>query len=279
MSPVREVLLIVERELSRNLRSAKGIVLAVLCILGGVGTSLVAVSGQKYVHRQASEEVVRAGREQAVAAMYGKDYGPGIGKALADAPEVLFVMMIGTLSLAALLAAFVGFDSVSAEMQHRGVRYWTVRSRRTSYIAGKFLGMFLVASTMTLLMSVCSWIAIQAKSDVPLGLTISWGIKLWVATLPISLAWCALVTFFSSVFRSPILALLVSCIGWMVFGLTYIIGKSTDNEWLTWLYPSSYDRLLLSPDPDRWLMGMGASTAFTAAFVMGALVLFQQRDV
>lgn len=274
MSPLREVALLVERELVRNVRSAKGLVLALICLLGGTGTTLAGISTTR-LYEKADAQQVHQLREQALTAAYGSE----IGKYLADAPEVMYAMMAGTIALAALLATLLGFDAISAELQHRGVRYWTVRSRRVSYVAGKFFGLFAVASAMTLLMHVCSWIAIAAKSDLTLGVIASWGLRFWLVTLPVSAAWCALVTFFSALFRTPIVALLVACLAWLALGLTYVVGKVTERDALTWLYPNGFDRLLLSPSADKMLGGIAASCGFAALFVAGAVVLFQQRDV
>jgi ABC-type transport system involved in multi-copper enzyme maturation permease subunit len=274
MSPVREIALIVQRELLRNLRSAKGIVLALLCVLGGTGTTLGGLSTRRY-YAEAGAEGIHKLREQGLTAAYGKE----IGRYLADAPEVMIGMMAGTFWLSALLAALIGFDSVSGDIQYRAVRYWTVRSRRSSYVAGKFLGMFAVATSMTLLMHLCSWIAIITRSDTPVDQVISWGLRLWLVTLPVSAAWCALVTFFSSMFRTPILALLVSCFAWMVLGLAYAFGKLAEKDAITWVYPNGFDRLLLSPSADKLFSGVGAAMLFGAVFVGAGVVLFQRRDV
>ncbi len=274
MNPAREVALVVERELTRNVRSVKGLVLGLICVLGGVGTTLAALSSQRYATGKVGGEGLRELRMEAVAAVYGK----AIGKALADAPEVLFVMMVGTFSLAALLAALVGFDTVSAELQHRAVRYWTVRTRRASYLLGKFFGMFAVASTKTLLMSVCSWVVILVKSDIPLSAVLGYGPRLWLFTLPVSAAWCGLVIFFSALLRTPMIALLLSGLAWIVLAIVHGVARATDNEPLTWLYPGGFDRLLLHPAPEKWLLGVGASALFAGLFVGAALLIFQRRD-
>jgi ABC-type transport system involved in multi-copper enzyme maturation permease subunit len=271
MSPVREVALLVERELVRNVRSAKGIVLALLCVIGGTGMTLAGVSAERRFDDPQLHEV----RRQTLSALHGKE----IGKYLADAPEVLYMMLVGTIALSAFLATFIGFDSISGELQHRGVRYWTVRARRSSYIVGKFLGLFAVASTMTFLMHASSWIAILVRSDAHLPHVLSWGLRFWMLTLPVSAAWCAIVTFLSALFRTPILALLTGCLAWMVLGLTYLTGKISERDALTWLYPNGLDRLLYSPNPNEWLGGVGVGVAWAAVFITGATVLFQRRDV
>lgn len=271
MSPVREVALLVERELVRNLRSAKGIVLALLCVLGGTGTTLLGVSARGKMNPAEVHQI----RLQVLTAAHGKE----IGKYLADAPEVLYGMLVGTIALSAFLATFIGFDAISSELQYRGVRYWTVRSRRSSYIIGKFLGLFSVASLMTLVMHASSWIVVATKTDTPLPDILGWGARFWLLTLPVSAAWCAVVTFVSALFRTPILALLIGCLSWMVLGLTYVTGKISERDELTWLYPNGLDRLLFSPNPNQWLGGFGVGLAWVVVFVAAGVVLFQRRDV
>jgi len=279
MTPAREVALIIERELGRNLRSAKGIILAILCVLGGVGSALVVNAGKEAAYRRFTEEAAREARAAGYAELYGKE----IGKYLADAPEVLFIMLMTTIALAPFLAALLGFDSVSSDLQHRSVRYWTVRSRRSSYFIGKYLGIFATASLMTLVMQISICIALVTKSDVPLTTAISWSMRFWLTTLPISAAWCALAAFMSSLLKTPILALLLSFVGWLVFGLVYVIArigeKKNEVPPLAWIYPNGYDRLLLSPSPDTLAIGVGASLAFAAVFLVAAAFIFQKRDL
>ena len=258
----------------RNLRSAKGLVLAGICVLGGVGTTLVTLSAQGRIGSKFGAESVHSMREEAIAQVYGKE----IGKALAGMPEVLFVLMSGTLALAALLAVFVGFDTVAGDLQHRAVRYWTVRTRRSSYFVGKYVGMFAVASALTLLMNLVCWVVILAKSSIPVSDVVVWGFRLWLVTLPVSAAWCALGVFFSGLFRTPILALLTSAFAWLVLLVTYGIGRASDNDSITWVHPSGFDRLLLSPSPDKFGLGLLAAGLFAALFLGAALLLFQQRD-
>ena len=98
-------------------------------------------------------------------------------------------------------------------------------------------------------------------------------------TLPVSAAWCAIVTFLSALFRTPILALLCGCLAWMVLGLTYVTGKIAEADWLTWLYPNGLDRLLYSPNANEWAGGFAAGLGWAVVFVAGATFLFQRRDV
>ena len=49
------------------------------------------------------------------------------------------MLLFMTIWLTPMLVALMGFDSISADIQHKGVRYWTLRTRRASYFVGKWL--------------------------------------------------------------------------------------------------------------------------------------------
>src|SRR5207249_987603 len=170
-----------------------------------------------------------------------------------------------TVWLGPLLVAILGFDAVSAEVQHRSVRYWTVRARRWSYMVGKFLGLWAIVSAMTLSMHAFIWILVVARGDATFGTTLAWGLRFWAVTLPISAAWCGIATLVGSLFRSPILALLVTFASFFVLWLAWIIGGVSGAEPMMYAYPNFYEEWLLSPRIERAGLGLAACVAFAAA--------------
>lgn len=279
MSPIRETGLVVERELRRNFRSAKGVALLVLSLLGGLGASLALVKLQQLKRAEMADvtaEQMRQLREVAILKMTGDD---AFAKSLADAPEVLLAMMQITVWLTPGLIALMGFDAISSELQHRSLRYFTARTRRASYFAGKALGLFLTVSLITLVLHAIVWGVCIARGEAPSDVTMLWGPKLWLTTLPISLCWCALAAAVSATSRVPILALLATFVVFFVVWLVQVIASVAGWEAVTWIYPNRYDLLLLSPRPDKLGLGFLACAAFT--FVTGAAgtVLFAKRDV
>lgn len=272
MSPTREIALILQRELSRNFRSAKGILLGALCLLGSIGSTVLAVGAQDYEKKSFSSEEARIVREQVISTLYDKD----IGKAFAGAPSTLFGMMVATVSLSWILSALVGFDAVSSELQHRSVRYWTVRGRRVSFFLGKGLGVFTVVTLFTLIMHLASWVVVVVRGGAPLGVTVDYGLRLWLVTVPVAFAWCSLTTFVSALFRSPILALLLTCATAFAFWLMSAIARVSELGWLGWAHPGHYDHLLLSPE--RWSLGVLAAFGWGAVFLVIGSVIFDRRD-
>lgn len=272
MSPVQEVALVLQRELSRNFRSAKGILLGAMCLLGSIGSTVLAVGAQDYEKKTFHGEEASLVREQFITAMYDKD----IGKAFAAAPSTLFGIMVATISLSWILSALVGFDAVSSELQHRSVRYWTVRGRRVSFFLGKGLGVFTVVTSLTFVMHLASWLVVIGRGGAPLGVTLDFGARLWLATVPISFAWCSLTTFVSALFRTPILALLLTCATAFGFWILSAIGRVSELHWLVWAHPGHYDHLLLSPT--QWPVGVLSAVGWGAVFLIAGSVIFDRRD-
>src|SRR5258708_12152906 len=98
MNPALEIWLIVARELRKNLRSAKGILLFVFSLLGGTGLSLLLLKLEELKRGRLGDvppEALRAFREEAIAQGYGQE----TAKSLANAPAVLLLALSITLLL------------------------------------------------------------------------------------------------------------------------------------------------------------------------------------
>jgi ABC-type transport system involved in multi-copper enzyme maturation permease subunit len=272
-----EVGLVVGRELRKNLRSVKGILLAALTLLGGFGVSMLLVWAEQARRsaKQLTPEMVKAAQEQLLSEVYGEEQG----RYLADAPDVLLILLQITVWLGPMLIALMSFDAVSGEIQHRAVRFWTVRTRRSSYFAGKFLGVWAVVSAITFAMSAVIWGVTIARGYAPFGATLSWGLRFWLVSLPMSAAWCGIATLVGSQFRTPILSLLVIFATFFVIWLVRIVAGVAGWHWLAHVYPNFYDTYLLSPNIADALRGFGGCAAFVALTLGPGMLLFQKRDV
>jgi ABC-type transport system involved in multi-copper enzyme maturation permease subunit len=276
MNPLSEISLIVQRELRKNLRSVKGIILTALSIVGGTGTALLFVQAfhRKFVNLSAEE--LRLGQQELFTEIY-KD--PVMGSYMSTAPLSLVVMLELTIWLAPLLVALSSFDAISGDIQHRTVRYWTVRTRRVSYYAGKFLGVWATVGTIVLAMDVCMWVAAIIKGE-PAGATLSWGIRFWLVSLPIAAVWCAIATFVGSLFRTPILSLLVTLGSFFTVWLFgFAIARGAEIQWLMYVYPNRYDAMLLSPRVEAVGGGLGICLGAAAILTAAGVALFQKRDI
>jgi ABC-type transport system involved in multi-copper enzyme maturation permease subunit len=292
VSPFAEIRLIVERELKKNLRSIKGLILFSVSLLGALATT---VKLPKFELKALSNPDVSPGiLHEAKAVLWTQLYFdcPGdtqfteacqpsaLGNYLANAPLKLGIIFFLAVWLAPLLVTLMGFDSVSGEIQHRSVRFWTVRTRRSSFFVGKFLGLWSVVSIVTLLMHVLVWIVTLARGEAGFVETLSWGLRFWLFSLPVSAVWCGLATFISAMFRMPILALLVICaLFFTLFLVGRLIGRGAEVEWLTYLYPNTFDAWIASPLAHRALVGVLVCLGFAGVPTAAGALIFARRDI
>jgi ABC-type transport system involved in multi-copper enzyme maturation permease subunit len=276
VTTVEEVWLISGREIRKNLRSVKGLVIVAISILGGIATALLLMKLRQIDEGKISPEQLRELQEAALTKKYGDE---AMGKYLADAPPVLLGMLLLTVWLVPLLIAIIGFDSISGELQHRSVRYWAVRSRRGAYYTAKVLGLWVVVSSITLLMHALVWGVTLQRGGIEPGVLLSWGFRFWLVTLPIIAAWCGLAQLVASQFRTPIIAFLVTCASFFVLWIMDAVGEVGEIKWLTRLYPNSYDAWLLSPKFDHAAYGILACTGFAVISTVLGAFLFARRDV
>lgn len=281
MSALNEVGLIAGREVRKNLRSVKGLVMVVLSLLGAVGVSLLLVKAERANLEEITPEKMLALQELVLTKKYDD---AAMGKTLAAAPPILLALLAITVWLGPLLITVLGFDGVPGELQFRSVRYWTVRARRSSYYAGKVLGLWGVAAATTLVMHALIWgvLLVQqggivgggAPSDI-----LGWGIRFYAVTLPISAAWCGLAVLVTSQFRSPIVALFVTCAVFFTLWLVGLVGEFGGLKPLTYLYPNTFEGWLLSPQPTRVALGVLICFAFAVGSSLAGGFLFARRDV
>lgn len=278
MNPATEIGCVVERELSKNVRSAKGIVLFALSLLGGSSIALLMTKFGQFVSKSTENlppDAVASLREEALTRFYDAP----TAHALSTAPDLLLGLLPLTVGLTPMLVALMGFDAVAPDIQHRSIRYWSLRVRRPSYMIGKWLGLWATVSLVTLVMDGLIWGIGIARGEVAASTMLPWGVRFWLVTLPMSAVWCAAATFLSSLFRSPILALLLTCAAFFSLWVVYLIGAAKDFAPMLYIYPNHYEQLLLSPEPDKIFTALVACVAMTAVYVGAGALVLTRRDV
>lgn len=312
MSPVAEIRLIALRELTRSLRSVKGIAVGVITLLGAVATSFLVVFMQ-------NADVQKAGSQEALTELHRQILEKETGDAalaayLAPMPEALSTFLNITVWLGPLLVALLGFDLVAGELQSKSVRYWAVRSRRSSYFAGKLLGLWALVGLVTLVLDLIVNVVAVAKGVVTGHELLVWGPKSWLVAFLIAGAWAAIATFISSCFRQPIVALLTTFGTFFVLWVFNAVGAALRvrdmvvaataaasdaaaaagdgtagappphlslpaMHWYEYLYPNNYKELLLSPDGKPMMIGLMLVLAYIIAAIAGGSFLFRRRDI
>jgi ABC-type transport system involved in multi-copper enzyme maturation permease subunit len=292
LSPALEIRLLVGREIRRSVRSAKGIVLGVVTLLGAIATSFLVTTiegaGRRAAGGLSTQEFSELQR-QAIEAQTGN---ASLAAQQASMPLSLRAFLTVTIWLSPLLIALLGFDAVSGELQHRSVRFWTVRTRRASYFAGKLLGLWGLVALVTLVIQTIAGGVALAKGYVTAGQLFTWGLKFWLVAVAIAGAWAAIAVLTSSLFRTPVVALLTTCATFFVlwlFGMAAEFSRArtsldqqvldTSMRWYEYLYPNAYQSLLLAQDGHDVLRGAAILLGFVLCAAVGGAVLFERRDL
>src|SRR6516225_3998673 len=161
------------RELTRSVRSVKGIAVGAITLLGAIAASFLVVFMQ-------NADVEKAGSQEALTELHRQILEKQTGDAalaasLASMPEALSTFLGITVWLGPLLVALLGFDLVAGELQNKSVRYWAVRSRRSSYFAGKLLGLWALVGLVTLVLDLIVNVVAVAKGVVTGHELLAWG--------------------------------------------------------------------------------------------------------
>lgn len=280
MSPIAEVRWVAQRELLKSFRSAKGIVLLVLSLLGGSAISMIVAFVQKAIREKLlgniPPETVHALTEEAYTNAFGDER---TGKTLASIPELVLTGAYVTVWLTPLVVSLLGFDGISGDLQHRTVRYWSLRTRRASYVVGKWLGLWGTTSAITLTMHVLLCVICIARGQGAADVTVRWALQLWLLALPIGAAWAALATLVSSLMRTPILALLTTFAVFFALFVAYLVGSANDVTALVYLYPNAYSKLLVDQRVPNFAKGLGACLAMATVYLGATTFAFTKRDV
>ncbi len=296
MSPATEISLLVTRELRRSVRSVKGIILGIITLVGAVLTSIMVVWIQ-------GSDIAAAGGAEALAEANRKMVESHTGDAalanqIASMPESLSYFLNITIWLGPLLIALLGFDGVAGELQHKAVRFWTVRSRRWSYFAGKVLGLWLLVGLVILVLNVIVCTVALVKGYISAGDALRWGARFWFVAFVIAGAWAALATLISSFYKQPIAALLTTFGVFFVLWLANFVGgllrakamidlarESGETpvlppmHWYEYLYPNGYEQMLLSADAGKVFTGLAALLGFVVVAIAAGSFVFAKRDI
>jgi ABC-2 type transport system permease protein len=285
-----EIVVIWSAELRRAVRSARTVVLLGLYALFTTLTLLIVGAITRSV-REGLERQTGSEAEQAQAALEQAQRGilsfwlsddTALLESLSRVPMVVIIVFGITLVFLPAYVALMGFDQVSGEVGPRSIRYATVRARRSSVLLGKFLTQ--ASLLLGLVLVVDLGIFIYAKAVTPefgwglLGITL---LRFWIAAGVHSLAYVALTTLCSTLFRSPGVSLVFNFILlfvlWTLNKLGGFLGPPL--EAIRYASPSAYSTNLLHPEPGRFLVSAAAYAGFTLLFLGAAHFTLKERDL
>ncbi|APR79974.1 Hypothetical protein A7982_05321 [Minicystis rosea] len=276
MLSVREVGLVAQREILRNIRSTKGIAMFALFFLGGLVPAVVRVMLQKMAG-DVSSDVLKAAFEAYLMKTYGNE---AIVKHLSGAPPIMYFLFEGTLMFLPLLVLAVGFDQIAGEIQHRTIRYSAGRATRTSIVVGKALGIWGVVGVMVSVLHLTVWIVTLVQGGQSMGAVITWGVRFLAYAVVCAGAYVGFASLMSSIFKTPIVALFVGAgVGFAIWLVNGILGFFESTQAITWIFPNRYEKLLIEPDPLRILLGLALFLLWGGLCVTGASAIVARRDI
>jgi hypothetical protein len=273
----------------KNLRSAKGIVMGALFLLGGGAASLVymaikALGDRLREGREVPEEQLRALREEVWKGVWNAD----VGAYLSHSPLIFIALFKATLWFIPFLTLMIGFEQIAGDLQHRTIRYTAIRARRSSLVAGKALAIWAVVAILLLALHLFVWLVTLLRGDATLMETLSWGPRMWAFSAVFTAAYAGMTILASSLTRRPILSLFI---GMIMFSSLWVLDVSVDvvhaldNEKYRWFeyvgfaIPDWYEVWLVSPKPAEVVGAIVNLLAFGVGTTALASYIVNRRDV
>ena len=292
MDSLKEIGVIWSAELRRAVRSARTVVLLGLYGLFSALLLLVVGAITRSVRQQVEQAASSSGQEvdsaaalvQAQKGLLGFlfDNDAAMVEALSRLPMVVLVVFKLTLFFLPAYIVLMGFDQVSGEVGPRSIRYVTLRARRSSVLLGKFLTQASLLLGLVLVVDLA--IFVYAKVTTPefgAGLMALSLLRFWVAAVVYSLAYIALTTLCSTLFRSPGVSLVFNFIVLFIFWMVDVIAGSLASpaSYLRYLSPSAYSMDLLHPQLGHFALSALAYAGFALLFLGAAHLTLRTRDL
>ena len=325
MTGLSEIGIIWRGELVRSLKSGRALVLLILfvlfttLVLGAIAAFAYGFTSNQ--EKRFDEEIAQSPykddldpkkvaeqREKAKSSSGPKkwlinnlfaDEDAALAEMLLALPFTLLIVYKLTLIFLPLFITLMGFDQISGEMSTKSIRYLAVRVRRSSLVLGKFLAQTSVLALLTL---VCVFIMVAVSlwldPEFTTGKAATTLVKLWACALVFSLAYMALSSMCSSLFKQPAVALALNMIFLFVIwaiallgNLVQLPGASASGMSISSLKPESawgyvrylsvwnYAPDLIHPKWERFLAAGGAHLGFAMIFLAASYLVLRVRDV
>lgn len=293
---LKEIAVIWGSETRRAIRSGRVVVLLGLYSMFSVLVLLIVGAIANAIRDQVAARLAETGNSEAAATalatemkksfigvLAGND--AAMQEALSQVPLVVLVVFKVTLFFLPAYIALMGFDQISGEVGPRSIRYLTVRARRASLLMGKFLvqATLLVGLVLIIDLGIFIYAAFTNPDFTIAALAVNL-LKFWLAAIVFSLAYVALTTLCSSLFRLPAVSLIFNFILLFVFWLMDVIGGAAatagkPGEFIRYLSPSYYSGDLLHPQLTEFGISGLAYAAFATVFLGISYAVLRVRDL
>lgn len=294
-SLIREVLLVMERELRAMFLSVRSIFLALIYGSALVTSFWAGIAGFRKLRDKFREQVAAQGGsnfdadiaiDQAMKSDSFRDWmqeqvlpwaqGAGPETELAvrslGGGEVPWSIVLGVIVSGAVLPPLlllISYDRVSSDLSIKYTRYLLQRIRRGSYIVGKLLGQWVVILGIVLVVQALALLLGAGVPELAVSEMIPHLPAAWVGTSLALLAYLSFFTIYSVWFDRSFLSLMVGGVGYFVvtiFGWASAVGQVWIGRW-------DFRVALLQPS------AIAVALANTAVFLGISYVIMRRRDV
>jgi ABC-2 type transport system permease protein len=306
---LEEIGVVARAELGRSARSGRVIVLLalyaafstlVLLVIGFFSQAIDRTVRAQLDQAGADPEAARQAFEQARTGVLGFFFGAdeAMVEAFGQIPLVVLLVFKVALFFLPLYVALLGFDQVSGEVGPRSLRYLAVRARRSSLLMGKYLANAALLTALVLVVNLGVFLYARATHEefgaALMALTL---IKFWLAAVVFSLAYLAITTFSSTLFRTPAVSLVFNVLllfgFWLVgmvarFGIERTFGEDglpgpdrivSGLGYLRYFTPAHYADDLLHPHAAAFATSAAAYAAFAVLFLVASWRVLEARDI
>lgn len=325
MAGLQEIGIIWRGELVRSLKSGRAVVLLLLFLL--FTSLLLAITGffsysvtasqerkfddeianspykddldpKKVAEQRAKSSNTSGFKKFAINSLFAED-DAALAEMLLALPFGLLIVFKLTLIFLPLFITLMGFDQISGEISTKSIRYLAVRVRRSSLVLGKFLAQASVLALLTLI-SVLLMVAVSlfVDPDFTFGKAAGTFVKLWLVAVVFSLAYTALASTCSSMFKQPAVSLVVNMILLFVIWFVALVGNlfqipgqavsgmsissyKTESvaAYLRYLSVWNYSGDLIHPSWQRFGAAGAAHLGFAMIFLAASYLVLRARDV
>jgi ABC-2 type transport system permease protein len=227
-------------EVSRALKSGRVIVLLLLFSLFtglalttvgwlvGKGTEqALSKAKEQGLDEEATAKLTLEAKKQFVSTVYSEN-DEALTEVLLAIPVVLLIVFSFSMRFVPAFVALMGFDQIAGEVGPRSIRYLVVRARRSSIMLGKLLAQFTVLGLLTLVavgMMVAVARVTNADDFSTTAAALSF-VKLWSASMVLSVPYLALTSLCSILFRQSAVSLVVNLILLVCIWFLAFVGEA-----------------------------------------------------
>ena len=299
---MRDILTVIKYELVVMKRSSRIWLAAGLYAAAGLIAGLIYVLSVRAIEQQAMKLAVKQGSSayvasQAVDAMGSQAYRKLIEffagddgvmiDALSSVPPILLFAFWATLTFMPFFLVLFSFDQMAGDVQYRSVSFPLLRVGRATLFAGKLATQVVLYLVLVVLLnSVLFGMGLVMLTTFDVTAALIFQLKAYLLLIPFGLCYLALIAMWSSLSRSPFIALLASFVSmsglWVISLLDHL--KGFGSPWplvacLSWLSPTHWEKGLWSPHPTTLGYTVAIYLGFAALFGGLGLLRFTKRDL